>query len=116
MEQIYQKLKEHGIDTDGVTERLGGNYRLYLTICEKFVYDKSYPSLKEALSSDDLTAAGTHLHTLKGVAANLGFLILHELCNCLLEDLKQNRLDRFNLDIQKLCLECDQIISILSMT
>ncbi len=116
MEQIYQKLKEHGIDTDSVTERLGGNYRLYLTICEKFVYDKSYPSLKEALLSGDLSSVGTHLHTLKGVAANLGFLYLHDLCNSLLEQLKQNRLEHFNTDIQKLCLECNQIISILSKT
>ncbi len=114
MEQISKKLIEHGIDTNGVIERLGGNKKLYLTICKKFVQDKSYPAIKKAVAAGDLMEAGTHIHTLKGVAANLGFIYLYSLCNRLLDELKHNETKYFEMDILKLCQECDLLISILS--
>jgi HPt (histidine-containing phosphotransfer) domain-containing protein len=114
MEQICRKLKEHGIDIDGVTERLGGNKNLYLTICKKFVHDRSYPLIKETLAEGNLSEAQVHIHTLKGVAANLGFIYLYALCNRLLTQLEQKELICFEKDIQKLSQECDLIISILS--
>ncbi|MDF2907999.1 MAG: Hpt protein [Herbinix sp.] len=114
MEQMCRKLKEHGIDIDGVIERLGGNKMLYLTICKKFVSDKSYPSIIEALAAGNLTEAHDHIHTLKGVAANLGFIYLYALCNRLLTELEQKELICFEQDIRKLIQECDFLISILS--
>lgn len=114
MEQIYRKLKEHGIDTDGVTERLGGNKMLYLTICKKFINDKSYPSIKKAFASGDLTEAQIQIHTLKGVAANLGFIYLYALCNRLLDLLKEKEMKYLEPDFIRLCQECDLLISILS--
>ena len=114
MEQLCRQLREHGVDTEGVTERLGGNKKLYLSICKKFVYDKSYPSLKVALAAGDLLEAQVHIHTLKGVAANLGFIYLYALCNRILDEIKHKEMKYFELDIQKLSQECDLLISILS--
>ncbi len=114
MEQITIKMKEHGIDTDGVISRLGDKEMLYLSICKKFLNDTSYPSAREAIKKGDYIEAQIHLHTLKGVAANLGFIYLHALCNRLLTELEQESLSYFNRDLISLGQEYEIIISILN--
>ncbi len=107
------KLKEHRIDTDGVIARLGGKENIYLTICKKFINDNSYSSAREAIKKGDFTEAGKCIHTLKGVAANLGFIYLHALCNNLLNELENLDFNLFNHDFISLGQEYDIIISIL---
>lgn len=114
MELLTMKMKEHGIDTDGVITRLDGKEKLYLTICNKFLGDTSYPSIREAINKGDYIEAQIHIHTLKGVAANLGFIYLHALCNRLLSDLEQKAFSSFNRDLISLGQEYDIIISILN--
>jgi HPt (histidine-containing phosphotransfer) domain-containing protein len=114
MEQMTKKLKEHRIDTDGVIARLGGKENLYLTICKKFLYDISYPTFWEAVNKGDFEEARKHIHTLKGVAVNLGFIYLSSLCNRLLIELEQQNFILFNKDLLSLSQEYDIIISILN--
>ncbi len=114
MEQLTLKLKEHRIDTDGVIARLGGKENLYLTICKKFINDNSYPSAQKAFKAGDFIEAEKHIHTLKGVAANLGFIYLQALCNRLLTELEQLNFNLFNHDLISLGQEYDIIISILN--
>lgn len=114
MEQLTKKMKEHRIDTDGVIARLGGKEKLYLTICKKFLNDISYPSVWEAVNKEDYKEAGKHIHTLKGVAVNLGFIYLSSLCNRLLTELEQQNFNLFNKDLISLGQEYDIIISILN--
>lgn len=114
MELLYKKLKEHGVDTDSVITRLGGNEPLYLSICKKFLFDTSYPKLKEALSSGSISEARMHIHTLKGVAGNLGFQYMHALCKHILAAMEQCEFKYFEHDINCLSDEYQLIIAILS--
>lgn len=114
MELLCRKLKEHGVDTESVITRLGGNEPLYLTICKKFLLDTSYPKLSEALSLGRISEAQMHIHTLKGVAANLGFQYMYALCKHILAAMEQCDLKCFEHDIRCLSDEYKIIIAILS--
>ncbi|MBP1755806.1 MAG: hypothetical protein H6Q59_2204 [Firmicutes bacterium] len=112
--ELLKKLNKHGIDTESVITRLGGNVPLYLSICKKFLFDTSYPKLMEALSLGSISDAKMHIHTLKGVAANLGFQYMHALCKHILTAMEQCELKCFEHDINCLSDEYKIIIAILS--
>jgi HPt (histidine-containing phosphotransfer) domain-containing protein len=114
MEQMTKKMKEHRIDTDSVIARLGGKENLYLTICKKFLHDINYASIWDAVDQGYYEEARKHIHTLKGVAANLGFIYLSSLCNRLLTELEQQNFNLFNKDLISLSQEYDIIVSILN--
>lgn len=113
MEYLTTRLNEHRIDTEGAIARLGGKEMLYLTICKKFPRDSSYASVMDAIKKSDYTKVRMHLHTLKGVSANLGFQYLYALCNRLLAELDQRELPLFHQDILCLMKEYDIIIALL---
>lgn len=114
MEQLSKKLMDLGVDVDGVVRRLGGNEALYLAICCKFIRDPNYMTLQEALLKEDYQSAEAIVHTLKGVAANLGFIKLENLSKILLQDLKENRLTALHGDNCRLTKEYKQIIDVLT--
>lgn len=114
MKTLCKRLKEHGVDTDGVINRLGKNESLYLSICLKFLSDRSYPLLQEALKAGNLEEVRAQIHTLKGVAANLGFLYMHALCKHILVFLDQNNRPPLEQDLRSLSQEYHILIAILS--
>ncbi|MBH1942398.1 Hpt domain-containing protein [Mobilitalea sibirica] len=83
-----EKLIEIGVDVQIVVNRLGGNEALYLSLCKKFLYDNNFKLLQNALISQNFTAAEGFAHTLKGIAANLGFTSLEILSRSLLQDIR----------------------------
>jgi len=114
MEARSRKLKEIGIDVSGVVNRLGGNESLYLIICNKFTKDTNYLILKEALSKKDYQSAEIRIHTLKGIAANLGFIRLEIISRCVLNDIRERKLVNLRQDIYSLTEEYQRIISALT--
>lgn len=107
------KLLEIGVDVLSVVKRLGGNELLYLNICDKFLYDESFESIQEAISVHNYDSAEMAIHTLKGVAANLGFIGLQTLCERLLMRLRDANYDAIPKDNQELIEEYHRIIQIL---
>ena len=69
-------------------DSLGGDYEdalgrlmndnMIRRFIRKFPNDKSYGELKAAFENNDVEAAFSAAHTLKGVTANLGFVKLHK--------------------------------------
>lgn len=114
METKSRKLMEIGIDVSSVVNRLGGNEILYLTICNKFTKDTNYQVFQEALSAKDYQSAELRLHTLKGVAANLGFIRLEIISRSLLQDIRDRELVTLRQDIYSLNEEYLRIISVLT--
>ena len=114
MEIKSRKLIEMGIDVGGVVKRLGGNETLYLTICNKFTNDPNYQIFREALSLEDYQSAELRIHTLKGVAANLGFVRLEIISKALLQDIRDRELTTLRQDIYSLNEEYNRIITVLT--
>ena len=79
-------------------EAIGGNYEdvsgrihseaLIRKFALKFLDDKSYPQLKQALEDKDYEVAFRSAHTLKGVCQNLSFDRLYEVSQELTELLR----------------------------
>ena len=79
-------------------DKFGGDYKLALTrlpgdafvsrFAKKFLDDKSFLQLSDALFSGDSEAAFRAAHTLKGVAANLSFAVLYEKSETITEALR----------------------------
>lgn len=76
-----------GGDLNETLSRLGSE-RLLTRILEKFRSDSSLDLLEKALASRDGSAAFMAVHTLKGVALNLGFTALAEKSSDLTELLR----------------------------
>ena len=115
MKLLSHRMKKAGIEADSVISRLGGDVELYLSICLKFINDPTLASIMKAVADNNLSAAGMHIHTLMGIAANLGFTRLQEQCVTLLEELKSNNYIRFNTDIRRLKKEYCSLISFLNI-
>ncbi|MCU7555110.1 Hpt domain-containing protein [Alteromonas sp. ASW11-19] len=70
------------IDLEFGISQLSGNRALLLTLLNKFSdeYRQTDDKLQQLCASDDFDAARAHIHTLKGVAGNLGLRALHVAC------------------------------------
>ena len=84
VKELYERL---GADYNDAMERVFDEELLKM-LCGMFLEDKSYSTLSEALSKQDYPAAFESAHTLKGVAANLGFSRLYNVASDLTEALR----------------------------
>jgi HPt (histidine-containing phosphotransfer) domain-containing protein len=109
-----RRLNDLGVDTASVINRLGGNEKVYLSICKKFLTDSNYQFFIKSFYEKDDKAAEFYIHTLKGVAANLGFGSIRLLCKDILEGLKNNDRILIEQQIVKLTAEYEKIIFVLS--
>jgi HPt (histidine-containing phosphotransfer) domain-containing protein len=114
MQNNCRKLIEMGIDAGSVINRLGGNEVLYLAICRKFINDPTYNLLKEALQNKDAPSAQLYIHTLKGIAANLGFIRLELISKSLSENIHSKDYVATNDYFDCLTMEYQQIITTLT--
>lgn len=105
-----------GVDVAAVVKRLGGDEDLYYRICSKFITDNNHQLLRQSIDKEDYKSAETFAHTLKGVAANLGFLRLEQVCENILNLLRSNALDNLPIHISCLTEEYQRILSILKNT
>ena len=64
-------LKDYGADVDEALVRCMNNEGFYLKLVRKFLEDRNFTGLKEALDAHDLDRAFECAHAVKGVAANL---------------------------------------------
>ncbi|HIQ83105.1 MAG TPA: Hpt domain-containing protein [Candidatus Pullichristensenella stercorigallinarum] len=78
-ESKKRDLLAAGIDVDGALARLMGNETLFLRLLQKFLADKNYAKLVNALETGDAEAALAASHTLKGVCGNLSMTALFDL-------------------------------------
>lgn len=114
MEIHKSNLIDIGIETEEAIERLGGNESLYHSLCDKFAQDKNFHFLQEALSVKDYKSAEFYIHTLKGVAANLGFVRLEIISGSILQDLRENNFTNLKPDNICLTAEYNRIITLIS--
>jgi len=110
MEYVSRKLIEMNIDVVSVVSRLGGDEQLYLSICRKYIKDQNFRLFIESIIGNDFSAAELYIHTLKGIAANLGFIRLEALCKTVLDELKINKYINIETHINNLCEEHTRIV------
>lgn len=73
------RLHEIGIDAEELLERCMGNEKLACRLLLKFVDDRNYDSLTDALAANDTEKAIAAAHALKGMCGNLSMKRLQTL-------------------------------------
>lgn len=66
------KLEAAGINVDGALERFMGKDKMLEKYLNRFLSEKSYVALLEAVAADDQADAGAAVHTLKSVCGSIG--------------------------------------------
>lgn len=69
---MKEKLATIGVEYDEVLKRFMGKEDFYLRMLKKFLDDKNYGELKQAVEQKNWEEAFTHAHTVKGLCGNLG--------------------------------------------
>lgn len=77
--ELGETLAGYGIDHADAMQRMLNNNALFKQLAQHYLNDKNYESLVQDMQVADYETAYTHAHTLKGVAGNLSFGLLHEL-------------------------------------
>lgn len=90
IKDVYTELGE---DTERVLARFGGNVSLLERFVRKFVEDPTYGNLMMSLKDKDYPEIERGAHTLKGVAANLGFDKLSEKAAAVVRAVREEKTD-----------------------
>lgn len=100
---ILERLTQAGVDVAGSLARFNGNKDLYIRFIRKFPNDLNFNLLVQDVNDKKLRDAQMHVHTLKGLSANLGMKELSNACNEMLIKLREDEydhLDRISSEIQ----------------
>lgn len=73
------KLEAGGINVDSTLERFMGNEAMAERYWQKFLNEKSYAMLRDAIDANDREAAAMAAHTLKGICGTIGCEVMQEL-------------------------------------
>lgn len=88
MEEKLIKLENWGCDIQGALNRFLNDKDLYFECLNMFVDDENFESLKIHINNEDQRVPFSYVHTLKGVAGNLGITPLFESLSDLCEALR----------------------------
>lgn len=82
-----------GVDVKGGVRRVAGDERLYVDLLKKYLkqFAETERELRRELALEDKKEALYRVHTLRGVAGNLGVTLLYELASQLEEQLTKNQ-------------------------
>lgn len=90
MKEKINKLESYGIHAEEAVSRFFGDYELYMSLMVDFLQDESYMQLESAVLVKDIGIIKKAGHTLKGVAANLGFEELYKALKKMLDLLQKD--------------------------
>lgn len=100
-----QKLSEKtGCDLSAALKRMGGMEALYMRLLGKFLEDKSFEGLSEAVRDKEYENIEKTAHTLKGVAANMGFDTLKDSADAIVQAVRAGRTEAV-VELYETCRE-----------
>ena len=89
---VMECYKAAGEDYAAVLARFG-SAEMVAHFCRRFLEDRSFADLTEAMERQDAVSAFRAAHTLKGICLNLGFSTLGSAASDLTERLRSGTLD-----------------------
>ena len=107
--ELYQTI---GSDFDDVLARIP-NEKLIGRLVKKFLQEGSMTLLTESMKAGEKKEALTAVHTMKGLALNLGFTVLGRACTVMNEALKEGRAEDPQEMYQEVLKAYDQVVSLI---
>lgn len=86
---LLEKMEDMGAEVEDTLERLMGDEELYLEYLTQFPENQSIKDLRHSVDAGDCEQAMKDVHTLKGMALNLGILPLVDVCMDMLLDFRE---------------------------
>ncbi len=108
--QFYHSV---GADADEVISRLGGSEDLVKRFVKKFLDDTCFADLTSSLDKNDTQAAFRAVHTLKGVAVNLGMQSLFVKASEVTELLRAGKLEEGKKALPSLDEEYHRVMGLI---
>ena len=94
---MREELIAIGVDYDEVLKRFMGKEDFYLRMLKKFLDDKNYEGLKQAVEQKNWPEAFTHAHTVKGLCGNLGLNNILDYVGPLTEEVRSEPYNEENI-------------------
>lgn len=111
--EIIEKLRRIGVDTESAIERFMGNEALYTKFALRFIDDKNYEELVNAVETGDGKKAFAAAHALKGICGNLSFVSLYHAASELVEPLRGGSMESARKRLPEFVRRYDELIEIL---
>lgn len=89
--ELLERLEDMGAEVEDTLDRLMGDEELYMEYLLKFPANQNIINLRKAVDACDSDTAMREVHTLKGVALNLGLLPLVDVCMDMLLDFREGK-------------------------
>ncbi len=87
----YEILRSGGIDVADALNRFSGSNELFEKYLSRFIGEKSYIELVEAMGKGDFAHAENCVHSLKGITGSLGMVSLFESSCALLAAFREKK-------------------------
>lgn len=111
--KLREFYENNGIDYDAFIHRLRGKESLAVKYIRVFLTDSTFGELIDAVERKDLSQVGKTAHALKGIALNLDFIKLSDLCVEIIDTAKLAKIQEVERQFELLKTEFEQIVSAL---
>lgn len=111
--KLMIELKNINVDTDNTIKRFAGNAGLFKKFLMKFPQDISFDNLTQAISENNTEDMISAVHTLKGVAGNLGLTRVYESSAKMTELLRKGDMDAAMAEYNEVKEAHEEICSLL---
>lgn len=91
MNELFEKLEDMGAEVEDTLDRLADDEEMYLEYLKKFPENQNILELRKAVDAGDSEKAMREVHTLKGIALNLGLLPFVDVCMDMLLDFREGK-------------------------
>ena len=109
----YVFLKNRNFDVEGAIERFAGKSDLYEKYIRLFTEEQSFFQLEDAVNKLDYKEAENNVHSLKGLAGNLGINSVYNASCLMLKELrtgdKNKAIELFDFVKEEFLLACESI-------
>ena len=106
-------LVEAGMNVDDALSRFMGNEAILDRLLKKLLDDTTMITLKKAIEANDVEAAFTASHTLKGVAANFSLTALQNAASMQCEDFRSKDFEAGASKLPEVLDEYEKIYSVI---
>ena len=107
--ELMCRLTEYGADTDGIRERFMQDAEFYAECFARFLEDKNFCLLGQAIEQEDGKAAFAAAHSIKGLAGNMGLTALQGAVSELVELLRAGRTQGLRAQYAAVLTELDRL-------
>lgn len=114
-EEMLVKLEEAGNRTAELLKRFANNEAICVRLVKKFPGDENYKHYLEEIKVQDFSKAEGSVHTLKGVASNLGLTKVSDITQKIVDEIRGEKdMDKINGWTEELKAAYEETVNIIN--